>query len=97
MSTLTRTCYLVNKVTNEKILVTFRIHDPVEQDDGANYSCVCDIDGLDGTQGEVWGLDSLQAVELSLAYLQVLFDSFSEENEFQYTDGTKMDSLLSQN
>lgn len=93
---LTRPGLILNRETQEKTAITFTIEQPIEQDNGANFSCICEIEGISDTRSEIWGLDSLQAVELGMQYLQVMFDSYSEDNEFQYLDGTTMDSLITQ-
>ncbi len=91
---LTRSGLFLNKQTGVKVPITFSIEPPIAHDNGENYSCMCEIVGIDDTRSQIRGLDSFQAVELGMEYLQVLFDSISETNEFQYIDGTIMKSLI---
>lgn len=91
---LARHGLIIDKKTLEKTPITFKIEQPIEQDGGANFSCICEIEGIPDTRGEIWGLDSLQAVELGMQYLQVLFDSITESYEINFPDGTIMESLF---
>lgn len=91
---LTRSGLFIDKQTGVKHPVTFTIETPIAHDNGEKYSCVCEIVGIAVTRTEIWGLDSLQGVELGMQYLQAEFDAISARGEFQYPNGTMMKSLI---
>jgi hypothetical protein len=96
MSALKRPCLLVHKETKEKFQSNFVINEPQPEDDGANYSCVCEITGAPDVSVKLFGIDAIQAVELAMRHLDSEFEALQQEFDVFYTDGTAMTSFSSQ-
>ncbi|MCU0678753.1 MAG: hypothetical protein MUF19_04240 [Candidatus Pacebacteria bacterium] len=90
MTALKRQCVLINKVTRAKFPSQFVIHEPKPEDNGTNYSCLCEITGAPDISATIFGIDGIQAVELSIRFLQTQFESLADEFDILYTDGTPM-------
>jgi hypothetical protein len=95
MTALKRPCVLVSKSTHEKFPSQFVIHEPTPEDNGANYSCLCEITGAPDVSAKIFGIDGIQAVELSIRFLQTEFAGLADEFDILYTDGTPMDFFAS--
>ena len=90
MTALKRPCLLVHKDTKEKFQSTFIIHAPVPTDHESEHSCVCEITGAPDVRTTIFGIDAIQATELSIRFLDSEFTSLTNEFDFYYTDGTPM-------
>lgn len=97
MSALKRPCILVNKETKEKFPCNFVINQPQPKDDGANYSCICEITGAPDIYHEVFGFDPIQAIELSMWHMQVHFADLLNDYDILYPEGGKMDFFITPN
>jgi hypothetical protein len=91
---LSRPVIIINKETEEEIIGSFDIFEPYPIDNGENFMCRCSISGLVGEEATIGGIDSIQAVELAMIYLDTVFNSMLEKYDFLYLDRTQIEFFL---